>query len=428
MKILIISHNSFSTSGNMGKTFLSLFSQFKKNELCQLYIHNTFPDVKKCNSYYRITDKDALKGVYTFKVRGKEIQDYEIHEGNLVKNMYKFKNKNSFFKKVARDIIWNMSPWSNNELKEWLERENPTHIFVAPGPNIFFYKIVLKIIKELNIPVYTYICDDYYLCGKPKFFLDRIYHKKLIKKAENIIKKSEKIITICDELSKKYEDYFDISCQTIMTGIDMKDEKKDVKPNKLKTFSFMGNISYDRYKSLWEIGNVIDKINKQEDKNIVLNIYANINNPDVAKLLKSCNSISLHNFVYGDEYVNAKNNTDVFIHTESFNKECINFVRNSISTKIPECLSSGKILLAYGPKEVASISYLKKNSCGIVITEKNELKKEILKLVNMEYNIQSIVEKEIETARLYHDNKKNSTLLYEIFNQINVLNNERGFL
>ena len=38
MKILIISHPSLNTHNNMGKTMLSLFTSFDKEELCQLVI------------------------------------------------------------------------------------------------------------------------------------------------------------------------------------------------------------------------------------------------------------------------------------------------------------------------------------------------------------------------------------------------------
>ena len=44
MKVLIISHNPISNQSNMGKTFLSLFSQFDKEELCQLYIYPVIPN------------------------------------------------------------------------------------------------------------------------------------------------------------------------------------------------------------------------------------------------------------------------------------------------------------------------------------------------------------------------------------------------
>ena len=43
MKVLIISHNSLSPKHSIGKTLISLFSCFDKNELCQLYIHGSDP-------------------------------------------------------------------------------------------------------------------------------------------------------------------------------------------------------------------------------------------------------------------------------------------------------------------------------------------------------------------------------------------------
>ena len=78
MKVLIISHNPISTVNNNGKTMLTLFSSFEQEELCQLYVAPALPDVKKCNSYFRITDKDILKSYYRFCVRGREIKPCEI--------------------------------------------------------------------------------------------------------------------------------------------------------------------------------------------------------------------------------------------------------------------------------------------------------------------------------------------------------------
>ena len=75
MKVLVISHNPFSTYQNMGKSILSLIGGFNKEELSQLYIYPSIPDVEQCNSYYRITDKEvivsegrSLKGSSSFPV------------------------------------------------------------------------------------------------------------------------------------------------------------------------------------------------------------------------------------------------------------------------------------------------------------------------------------------------------------------------
>ena len=73
MKVLIVSHNCFSTTQNMGKTLMSLFSEFKKEELMQLYFYPSVPNVDVCDSCYRITDNDALHSILKRKSCGKEV-------------------------------------------------------------------------------------------------------------------------------------------------------------------------------------------------------------------------------------------------------------------------------------------------------------------------------------------------------------------
>ena len=43
MKVLIISHNPISTYQSMGKSMRALFSAFRTEELCQLYLYPTIP-------------------------------------------------------------------------------------------------------------------------------------------------------------------------------------------------------------------------------------------------------------------------------------------------------------------------------------------------------------------------------------------------
>ena len=118
MKVLLISHNCFSTYQNMGKTFLSLFSGFEKDEICQLYIYPTVPDVDACSSYYRVTDKDVLDSLLKFKKPGGEIDKSRIVSAkkNLFENkddakLYKKPGKKDPMKRLLRDAMWSLSRW-----------------------------------------------------------------------------------------------------------------------------------------------------------------------------------------------------------------------------------------------------------------------------------------------------------------------------
>ena len=140
MKVLIISHNPITTYQSMGKTMLSLFSSFNKDELCQLYIYPTVPDIGVCNSYFRVTDRDILKSFTRFlkvtpRVMGDEDIDttqHSMYENTTEADFYK-KNKKNSLTLICRDLMWSLSHWYNKTLKKWLAQEKPTCIFLAPG-------------------------------------------------------------------------------------------------------------------------------------------------------------------------------------------------------------------------------------------------------------------------------------------------------
>ena len=92
----------------MGKTFLSLFSRFDAQELCQLYIYPVIPDANRCTSYYRITDKDALNAVVRLRRTGGEIlpeqinEDQGIYENMEDQSFYKSRKNKSALRRLLR--------------------------------------------------------------------------------------------------------------------------------------------------------------------------------------------------------------------------------------------------------------------------------------------------------------------------------------
>ena len=181
MKILIISHNPTSTVNNNGKTMLTLFSSFRKEELCQLYVAPAFPDVDKCSSYFRVTDKDVLKSYFKFKVEGRELKSSEIdsshhiqYENEKDEKLYRNPKNKQPLRLLLRDIMWRCAKWYNKKLVAWITEQQPTHIFIVPGMSKFIYNIAIKISKQFGLPIISYICDDYYFVETPQSVLGKI--------------------------------------------------------------------------------------------------------------------------------------------------------------------------------------------------------------------------------------------------------------
>ncbi len=423
LKVLIISHNPITTYQSMGKTLASLFSNFNCEDLCQLYIYPTIPDIDFCSSYYRVTDKDVLDSYFKFSVNGRTIKKEEInivqhsmYENDGDKNLYSNKKNKNSFRMICRDLIWKFSHWYNKDLKNWLKEQGVTHIFVAPGMAKFIYNIALKISKDFNLPIISYVCDDYYFVKKPKGVLDRIRVRGLQKKIKKLMKKTSHLVTICEDLSQLYSKEFSVPSTVIMTGTNYSISKKTIIKDNPTSITYMGNIRCNRYNSLVEIGKALQEINSNCNTDYHLNLYTVENDNSILEKFEGISTIRMCGYVTGEEFDKIFHSADILLHTEAFDSESIDMVKNSVSTKIADSLASGIPLLAYGPKEVASMQHLIKNDCAVTATNKDELEKLLYDLFETPKNvIGNRVDNALKVARNNHDSVQTGYKLKRIF-------------
>ena len=401
---------------------LSFFSKFKKNELCQLYIYPSVPDIDVCHSYFRITDKDILKSYWLLRVNGKLISpDLDMHHefsDDKEQRFYRNRKNKSPIRMLARDLIWKFSHWYNRDLRAWLDYECPDRIFVAPGTATFLYKIALKISKDRNIPIVTYICDDYYFVKSEKQLLAKLHQKLLHEHIFKLVNKSSRVLTICDEMRDQYFQKFNIPVTTIMTGSNFliqEDIAVHVNPVEI---TYMGNLRYNRFRSLVEIGHALDKINEKLNSNFNLKIYSKESDSYILEHFENVSSIRFCGFVGGMEFEKIFRSSQMLLHTESFDEASIDEVKHSVSTKIADSLGSGIPLFAYGPDSVASVAHLIRHQCAFVATSSEELEKTLLSIFFDSEKRKLIVKNALSTAHEYHDANKVSDKLYEILDNL----------
>lgn len=409
MKVLIISHNPMSVKFGIGKTLLASFSCFKKEELCQLYTHAGVPDRKACESYYRITDRNVLKGVLTRKVKSGTAEPVPITEqaeeknNNIFyKNIYKNQKNKLPSHEFFRDIMWKISPWYNKQVKEWIVEQKPTCIYVAIGSNKFLYDIAIKISRDYELPIYTYVCDDFYFANTPNGFWGYMWKKALDKKTCELMSASKQIISICDEMSELYSKEFFRPALTVMTGTNYQISKPVFK-EKIRSIRYFGRLNLNRYKSIAEVCRALDKINSENGTDYTVEIFCKEPDENIKSEFRNVQSAKFSGFLLGKEFEEKLFGADVLLHVEAFDSASIDRVKHSVSTKIADSLASGIPLLAYGPSCVASIAHLIRNNCGIVATDSAELKEKLYKLFfDGDYRKTSSI-RNIEVAKKYHN-------------------------
>lgn len=424
MKVLIISHLPVATQNNMGKTFLSLFSEFDKQELCQLYIYPAIPDVDRCSSYYRVTDKQILRSLPWRKAVGGEIdsslicQTQGLYEHEEDESFYRSKKNKSPVRRLLRDAMWAMANWYNDELIGWLDREKPTCIFVAPGVAKFVYDFALRISKERRIPVVPYVCDEYYFVKEPSSPLDKLRLRLLKSKIEALMAHSAHLIVICDELKEAYSEKFGIHTSTLMTGTGYDIAEKPRFIGEPKAIHYFGNIRCNRYLSLADVGRELDMINQERGTDYKLKIYTSEKDSQILDAFDGIRSIELCGFVTGGTFDKAFHESELLLHVEAFDEDSIDFVQHSVSTKIADSLGSGIPLLAYGPDCVSSMKHLMRHDCAIIATSKAGLR-EMLQTAFWDENARmSTVEKALGAAKICHDSGETGKKMRRILTEV----------
>lgn len=367
-KILVVSSNSFNPKSNNGKTLEAIFSKFGSNELAQLFFsENEAPDWSFCNEYYKITDSDIVKAALGNVIEGEQKQQTESMGARKRNKFFPFLKKLFMSSPFFRELIWREKYYIKSDLLHWVEKVNPTSIFLLAGDLCFVYDIALYLHKTLNIPIYSYFTDDYIIYPKYKSLAGKWHKKKLIELSNRVICESNLLFSIGDEMTREYENHFHRTFYPIMNAIDDAMINRTLSPIKKNgvTISYVGGGSRGRIEALIHFGELLK--DACPGKDILFNVYM----PDVLDkktlVLFNRTGIKFRGPVYGEELQKVKTESDYLLHIESMRKKFYMKTVLSVSTKIPEYLATGKYIIGYGIPWLASMKLLSDNKVGYVV-------------------------------------------------------------
>jgi len=423
-RILIISHNAFSTILNNGKTYSSIFAGWPKDKIAQLFFQNEVPDFSVCENFFHITDEEMVMG--SKNSIGKKIEKTEV---NMIKktispiHSYVRKKPMPFFN-FLRNVVWSTGKWNNKRLNQWLDNFNPEAVFFVGGPNAFSYKITKAIADRYNTPVYLYYTDDYITPIRtidPFWWINYFWLKKSLNK---LLVRIKNVFVIGEDMGNEFGTRLNKNCIPIMNAVDVEEylkrrvEKKV--PEKSIELAYFGGLHLNRWKTLLVIAESLKEINTEEKLEMKLNIYSS--KPVEETLLKKFDDHPCINFrgtVNEKQIIDEMQKYDVLVHVESFDKKMISKTRLSISTKIPEYLASGKVILGVGPEELSSIKYLKKLGFTFLAEkfDKNLIKQKLKEMLAQKDRFYEIGRKAILTAKANHSIENNKNIVKHVISK-----------
>lgn len=407
-RVLVISHNSFSSLTNNGKTFESFFGGIPKQNLAQLFFSsNNDIDFDYCDNYFRITDVDViLKSVGLISQCGNILKGQNNKDTVLTSEGKSFKSDyiNRFIllvKKccVLRDFIWKTRSWKTKKLEDWCLSFSPDMIFYVGGNYSFSHEVAYCISTFLKKPLITYFTDDYLIYPINRNVFDKWQKKRMEKFYRKTIDHSSLLFGIGDLMSKEYSKYFGKQFFPIMNTVSLQPyvEYKEKEPIQI---SYFGGLHLDRWKMIVRLAGVVKKA--------VVNVYTSSVPSEAIMTEFRRVGIYYRGCVEGMELKRSIQDSDILLHVESDDVYYKSLTRLSVSTKIPEYLMSGRLILGFGPCEVASMQLLLENNIGVVITSMlsdEELEKQVTTIIQ-NYNLRKeIGERGYKYALQHFDNQ-----------------------
>lgn len=372
MKVLVISHNAFSSSLNNGKTLESVFKDFPQDDISQLFFsQNESPDFNYCENYFKLTDIDVLKNL--FSVSKKNGGELLCRNSKIIhSSMFAIAKKKSSYLPLFRDILWSFNSWKTKGLMKWLQYVNPDFIFFVGGNLGFSHKIAIRLSKILNKPLLVYFTDDYIIYPYNRSLLDVIQKCRLKSIYKRTVAHASLCFAIGDQMCIEYSEYFRKHFSPIMNMVDIADKKDYIENDIFKNviiISYFGGLHLERWLMIAEIGRMIQNINQSSDykKSIVLRVYTSSEITHEIEVAFGNDKIEVLPAIYGEYLLKEMSASSFLLHVESDDKYYRSLTRLSVSTKIPEYLLSSRCILAYGPSEVASMKLIADNDLGYVI-------------------------------------------------------------
>lgn len=430
-KTLIISQNSLSLHANNGKTLNNIFSSLKDDEVFQIYFQDEIPESERFKFFFRVRDLDIVKGFlkpkdYNFLIKP-HIQ-VDTHLQGYSENLIKIRNffkKFNFLKKAVREFLY-LNDWVYwKKLERNLIDFKPNMIFLVISEYGFPIRLALKLKKKFNIPLTIYFMDDYIFCDKG--FCDRIldFNKKSL--INHSIKSADFRFCIGKEMAnfyqEKFGDQFDYIMNSVDTNlIDFRAIDYSLQKKKYKIL-YAGGLTLGRFESLLRLNKIFKIFFKERnfDFEFILCSGSDLTKNQINKL-ESAN-INFLGRLNSNELTRLYSDIDFVIHIESNNSKYVNSTRYSVSTKIPECLSSKRILIAFGPSEIASMKLIYENSLGIYLNSDlndNDIIIEIQKKFDKPVGLNKMV----ENGFLYFDKYLSRDVMLNKVNKIYVSKSE----
>lgn len=432
-RLLIISRDAWNTTNNTGNTLSNFFSQWDKEKIANIFCRAEMPKNDICEKYYQITELDLLKNIFKKTKVGRSYNGKQLHiNPTIIKQEKQIYNFFKIFRFTiflfAREVLWKISKWRNDNLKLFLTEFSPDIIYMHVYDSFYMHDI-LKYAKDVtNAKVVLFFSDD--VCSLKQFSLSPFFWLQqilFIRKVKLSLQITSKIYGASEMLCNEYSSLLNRNFIPLYKYGNFQKIKLKKEHSIPLILTYTGNLYYNRWKILSKIATELRKIN---ENGIKAQLYIYTNSIISKRIYKAINIKGSSYLLGGISYKKVMEvllKSDISVHAEAFNLKSRLATRLSFSTKIIDYFESNSCIFAIGYKKSASIDYLLKNDIAIVATKIKEIKIKLEKIINNPGIIKEYREKAWEWGKKNHSASKTQKNLYNDLTELAKNNTDKGF-
>jgi glycosyltransferase involved in cell wall biosynthesis len=255
------------------------------------------------------------------------------------------------------------------EFWDWVADFQPDVTYSLLG-TIRIMTLAIEIADRVGRPLVPHFMDDWPSTHYRSSVLSRIPRRVMLSRIRAVVRRAPFGLTICKAMGEEYQRRYGLRFAEFMNCVEVPPECPSLPARGADhpvRFLYVGGLHLGRWRSLTQVGAALDRLAQQGYPTELL-IYARpAELQEFGPALTACRVVRLGGTLAPDEVLPTLREADVLLHVEAFDDTIRAYTRLSLSTKIPQCMSSGRPILAYGPAELASVRYVEECGCGRVV-------------------------------------------------------------
>ena len=390
MRILLLLSESWNDVVHPNNNLTNWFNGCSNIEIWTISGNATMPYNSICKHYFIVDEIGMAKSILTKKAVGRVLNYDEtsvIVEGESsvgispsVKKMF-----SSEFARLCRDIVWRFGRYNETLLENFINRCNPDVVFSQRMGSVKMCRLESIVHKYTNAPFAVYTGDDDFSLKQynfnPLYWIRRLWTRKWISKMAPHYKL---LYSQSERQMNEYSNNWGIQTKFLVKSGDFNLEKVHSSVSNPIQVVYGGKLYCNRWRTLVLLADAIGKVNAQyNETRIQLHIYTSdpLTSTQLKKLNVGHNSM-IHQAVSGSELKRIYVKSDLLIHVEGFDKKNRLLTKDSFSTKVMDCLSSGCAVMAIAWEEHAALKYLREKNAALTATNYNELEMIVSSIVS----------------------------------------------